>query len=123
MRSRWASAQVHTPQKASLRLWPMSVRRYSTFGGMTGWTVRTTRPSRSIWRRVWVSQKMLTQTLRGLERDGLVTRTVYAEVPPRVEYALTDLGRSLFDVVGGLVDWAVGHIDDVQAAQQGYDAR
>ena len=70
-----------------------------------------------------ISQKMLTQTLRGLERDGLVTRTVYAEVPPRVEYALTDLGRSLLGVVDGLMAWAVGHIDDVASSQQIYDAR
>lgn len=70
-----------------------------------------------------ISQKMLTQTLRGLERDGLVTRTVYAEVPPRVEYDLTELGRSLHGVVDALIDWAVSHIDDVQVAQHAYDAR
>jgi DNA-binding HxlR family transcriptional regulator len=70
-----------------------------------------------------VSQKMLTQTLRGLERDGLVTRTVHAEVPPRVDYELTPLGRSLLGVVGALTEWATSHIDDVIGARAAYDAR
>jgi DNA-binding HxlR family transcriptional regulator len=70
-----------------------------------------------------VSQKMLTQTLRGLERDGLVTRTVHATVPPRVDYALTDLGRSLLDLVSGLEGWATTHLGDVVAARSRYDAR
>jgi DNA-binding HxlR family transcriptional regulator len=69
-----------------------------------------------------VSQKMLTQTLRGLERDGLVIRTPYATVPPRVDYALTDLGRSLLDLVSGLEAWATRHLDDVLAARARYDA-
>ncbi|MFY1682866.1 winged helix-turn-helix transcriptional regulator [Micromonospora sp.] len=69
-----------------------------------------------------ISQKMLTQTLRGLERDGLVTRTVHASVPPRVDYALTDLGRSLLDLVSGLEAWATTHLPDVQAARVRYDA-
>jgi DNA-binding HxlR family transcriptional regulator len=70
-----------------------------------------------------VSQKMLTQTLRGLERDGLVTRTVHAAVPPRVDYALTDLGRSLLDLVSGLEAWATTHLGDVLAARSRHDAR
>jgi DNA-binding HxlR family transcriptional regulator len=70
-----------------------------------------------------VSQKMLTQTLRGLERDGLVTRTVHAEVPPRVDYALTDLGRSLLHLVSGLEVWATTHLGDVLAARTRFDAR
>ncbi|MER7330459.1 MULTISPECIES: helix-turn-helix domain-containing protein [unclassified Micromonospora] len=69
-----------------------------------------------------VSQKMLTQTLRALERDGLVTRTVHASVPPRVDYALTDLGRSLLDLVAGLESWATTHLDEVEAARARYDA-
>jgi DNA-binding HxlR family transcriptional regulator len=69
-----------------------------------------------------VSQKMLTQTLRGLERDGLVTRTVTASVPVRVDYELTDLGRSLLQLVSALEDWAETHIEDVQAARGIYDA-
>ena len=68
-----------------------------------------------------VSPKMLTQTLRGLERDGLITRTVHPVVPPRVEYALTELGRSLHDLVEGLEKWAQTHIDDVQSARLKYD--
>jgi DNA-binding HxlR family transcriptional regulator len=69
-----------------------------------------------------VSPKMLTQTLRGLERDGMISRTVFAEVPPRVEYALTDLGTSLLDLVRGLEAWAEAHISDVIQARGAYDA-
>jgi DNA-binding HxlR family transcriptional regulator len=70
-----------------------------------------------------ISQRMLTVTLRGMERDGLVTRTVYAEVPPRVEYALTKLGATLRNLVRGLVDWSGAHLDEVDAARAAYDAR
>ncbi|MFC0507820.1 winged helix-turn-helix transcriptional regulator [Micromonospora costi] len=70
-----------------------------------------------------ISQKMLTQTLRGLERDGLLTREVHASVPPRVDYALTDLGRSLLDLVSGLEVWATSHLAEVEAARARYDAR
>jgi DNA-binding HxlR family transcriptional regulator len=70
-----------------------------------------------------ISPKMLTQTLRGLERDGLVTRTVYAVVPPRVDYALTPLGESLLDLVRALSNWAETHMDDVEKARLEYDAR
>jgi DNA-binding HxlR family transcriptional regulator len=69
-----------------------------------------------------VSPKMLTQTLRGLERDGLISRTVHPVVPPRVDYALTELGKSLYSLVEGLEKWAESHIEDVQAARQSYDA-
>ena len=70
-----------------------------------------------------VSPKMLTQTLRGLERDGLLTRTVHAVVPPRVDYALTVLGFSLLGLVRALEDWAETHIGDVVEARTVYDAR
>jgi len=70
-----------------------------------------------------ISQKMLTQTLRNLERDGLVRRTVYAEVPPRVEYALTPLGQTLREPIAALIRWAEDHIEAVTAAQQRYDSR
>lgn len=70
-----------------------------------------------------VSQKMLTQTLRSMERDGLVERTVYAEVPPRVEYELTELGRTMIAAVHPLARWAEEHIEEVGAAQRRYDAR
>jgi len=56
------------------------------------------------------------------ERDGLLTRTVHPVVSPRVDHALTDLGRSLYGLVEGLEKWAETHIDDVQAARQAYDA-
>ncbi len=70
-----------------------------------------------------VSQKMLTQTLRGLERDGLVTRTVHATVPPRVDYELTRLGRSLLGLVAGLEAWATDNRATVERARARYDAR
>jgi len=70
-----------------------------------------------------VSPKMLTQTLRGLERDGLVGRTVHAVVPPRVDYELTRLGRSLLGVVEALDDWAESNIDEVVSARADYDTR
>lgn len=70
-----------------------------------------------------ISHKMLTQTLRSLERDGLVTRTIYAEIPPRVEYRLTPLGKTLFDLITGIIRWSEQHIDEVTAAQIDYDAR
>ncbi|WP_433264359.1 winged helix-turn-helix transcriptional regulator [Actinosynnema sp. CS-041913] len=70
-----------------------------------------------------ITQKMLTQTLRDLERAGLVHRAVYPSVPPRVEYSLTPLGEN----VGGLTDairtWAEDHIDDIRTAQVAYDAK
>lgn len=70
-----------------------------------------------------VSQRMLTVTLRGLERDGLVQRTVYPEVPPRVEYMLTPLGATLRELVRGLVRWSGAHLAEVDAARARYDAR
>src|SRR3979409_167149 len=70
-----------------------------------------------------ISQRMLTVTLRGMERDGLVTRKVYPEVPPRVEYALTKLGATLRQLVRGLVDWSGAHLREVDAARAAYDAR
>jgi DNA-binding HxlR family transcriptional regulator len=69
-----------------------------------------------------VSQKMLTQTLRNLERNGLLTRTVEPTVPVTVTYELTDLGRSLLELVAGIKDWAEDHMDEVQAAREGYDS-
>lgn len=68
-----------------------------------------------------VSQKMLTQTLRGLERDGLVLRTVYPEVPVRVEYALTDAGRTLLEPLRALREWSIEHLGDVSESQEVYD--
>jgi DNA-binding HxlR family transcriptional regulator len=70
-----------------------------------------------------VSQKMLTKTLRELERDGLVTRTVYPVVPPRVEYELTPLGESLGEAVCGVWIWVEKHGGAVERARRAYDAR
>ena len=70
-----------------------------------------------------VSQRMLTVTLRGLERDGLVRRTMHPEVPPRVEYELTPLGATLRELVNGLIAWSGAHLAEVDAARARYDAR
>ncbi|MEO7815279.1 MAG: helix-turn-helix domain-containing protein [Sphingomicrobium sp.] len=69
-----------------------------------------------------ISQRMLTLSLRGLERDGLVTRTVTPSIPPRVDYELTELGISLREPVKALGDWAIEHIGCIRAAQERYDA-
>ncbi|SCL23057.1 transcriptional regulator, HxlR family [Micromonospora rhizosphaerae] len=70
-----------------------------------------------------VSQKMLTQTLRSLERDGLVTRTVTPTVPVTVTYELTDLGLSLHHLMRGIKEWAEAHMDEVHANREQYDTR
>ena len=70
-----------------------------------------------------VSQRMLTVTLRGLERDGLVKRTMYPEVPPRVEYVLTPLGATLRKLVRELIEWSGAHLAEVDRARARYDAR
>ena len=70
-----------------------------------------------------ISQKMLTQTLRSLERDGFIARTAYPVVPPHVEYELTALGRSLQDPLHALERWAIEHMDGVVARQEAYDHR
>lgn len=70
-----------------------------------------------------ISQRMLTVTLRGMERDGMVVRTVHPEVPPRVEYTLTPLGETLRQLVRGLVAWSGAHLAEVDAARAEYDAR
>ncbi len=68
-----------------------------------------------------ISQKMLTQTLRSLERDGLVERTVYPVVPPRVEYALTPLGATLTEPLEALAAWAERHMGEITEARRAYD--
>jgi DNA-binding HxlR family transcriptional regulator len=70
-----------------------------------------------------ITARMLTVTLRGLERDGIVTRTIHPVIPPRVEYALTPMGRTLLDTIGQLVDWTDSHLPEIQAARAAYDAR
>lgn len=68
-----------------------------------------------------ISQRMLTLTLRGLERDGLVTRTVWPTIPPRVEYALTPLGDTLRGPVQALVEWSITHSPEIARARQVFD--
>lgn len=70
-----------------------------------------------------ISQRMLTLTVRGLERDGLVTRTVYPTIPPRVDYELTELGRTLIGTLQGLADWANQNSAAVEKAQRAFDAK
>lgn len=67
-----------------------------------------------------VSQKMLTVTLRTLEADGLVSREIYAEVPPRVEYSLTDLGESLLPIIDQLSDWATEHFSTIMESRRSF---
>ncbi|WP_137844410.1 helix-turn-helix domain-containing protein [Microbacterium sp. 2FI] len=69
-----------------------------------------------------ISQRMLTLTVRQLERDGLITRTVYAEVPPRVEYELTDLGGTLITLAMALADWAIENHPHIEESRAAYDA-
>ncbi|MEU9876589.1 winged helix-turn-helix transcriptional regulator [Streptomyces phaeochromogenes] len=68
-----------------------------------------------------ISQRMLTRTVRHLERDGLVTRTAFAEVPPRVEYELTAMGRTLIEPAVALAEWAVDNNPDIERNQTAYD--
>jgi DNA-binding HxlR family transcriptional regulator len=70
-----------------------------------------------------ITARMLTVTLRGLERDGIVTRTIHPVIPPRVEYALTPMGQTLLTTIGRLVAWADGHVFEIEAARAAYDAR
>ena len=70
-----------------------------------------------------ISQKMLTQTLRAMERDGLVERTVHPVIPPKVEYRLTDLGHSLGEAFCGVWHWAGDNLDRVEAARKAFDDR
>jgi DNA-binding HxlR family transcriptional regulator len=68
-----------------------------------------------------VSQKMLTQTLRALERDGLVRREIFASVPPRVEYSITELGRGLGGHIVGIREWAYANMSEIEAARERFD--
>jgi len=83
-------------------------------------TLRFTELKRSI---EGISQRMLTLTLRQLERDGLVRRTVYPIVPPKVEYTLSDFGRTILIPVTALANWALTYREDIQAAREAFDSR
>lgn len=87
-------------------------------GSLEGGTKRFSALQREIG---GVSQKMLTQTLRGLERDGLVMRTIYPSVPPKVEYSLTPLGHTLVALLDAIRVWSETHIEEVLKAQILYD--
>ncbi len=89
-------------------------------GRLTGRTMRFNELRHNIG---GISQRMLTLTLRNLERDGLVTRTVYPEIPPRVEYELTQLGRTLTEPLNALWNWAEAHQHEVNRSREAYDAR
>jgi DNA-binding HxlR family transcriptional regulator len=70
-----------------------------------------------------ISQRMLTLTVRGLERDGLITRTVFPEIPPRVEYELTKLGKTLLEPISALADWAHEYRTAIHEARERFDSR
>jgi len=70
-----------------------------------------------------ISQRMLTLTLRGLERDGLVTRTVFPEIPPRVDYELTRLGQTLLEPISALAEWAAAYRTSIQEARERFDTK
>ena len=70
-----------------------------------------------------ITARMLTVTLRGLERDGILTRTIHPVIPPRVDYELTAMGRTLLDIIDQLVSWTDGHLREIENARAAYDAR
>lgn len=96
--------------------WTMTVLEVLIEAG----TLRFTRLAEAV---PGVSQKMLTQTLRAMERDGLLVRTVHPVVPPRVEYRLTDLGLSLGAAFCGVWTWAEAHLERIEAARAAFDGR
>jgi DNA-binding HxlR family transcriptional regulator len=113
----WNVFDSHCPTRQVLDLiadkWTVLVIRRLSDG-----TLRFAQLRRSV---DGISQKVLTNILRGLERDGIVTRRIYASVPPKVEYSLTCLGRSLCGLVEGICDWAEANIEHVQTAREVYD--
>lgn len=96
--------------------WTMLILEALTEGG----TMRFSAIGRAV---PGISQKMLTQTLRQMERDGLLTRTVHPVIPPRVEYRLTDLGLGLSEAFCGVWHWAEAHLARIEAARADFDAR
>jgi DNA-binding HxlR family transcriptional regulator len=70
-----------------------------------------------------ITSRMLTVTLRGLERDGIVARTIHPVIPPRVDYELTAMGRTLLDTIGQLVSWTDSHLPEIDLARAAYDAK
>ena len=114
--ARWPAEQGETIRQIVERAgdkWAVLV-----IGTLENGPLRYTDLQRSV---LGISQRMLTHTLRQLRRDGLVTRTAYPEVPPRVEYALTELGATLLDAVTALIDWAGSHHDEISANRARFD--
>ena len=113
----WNVFDSHCPTRQVLDLiadkWTVLVIRRLSDG-----TLRFAQLRRSV---DGISQKVLTNILRGLERDGIVTRRIYASVPPKVEYSMTSLGRSLCGLVEGICGWAEANIEQVQTAREVYD--
>ncbi|WDZ82453.1 winged helix-turn-helix transcriptional regulator [Micromonospora cathayae] len=70
-----------------------------------------------------ITPKVLTESLRAMERDGMVTRTAYPEVPPRVEYELTPLGHALLELMSTCCDWTAAHLDELRDARRAYEQR
>lgn len=112
----WNVFDSHCPTRQVLDLiadkWTVLIIRR-----LLGGTLRFAQLRRSV---DGISQKVLTNILRSLERDGIVTRRIYASVPPKVEYSLTALGRSLCNLVEGICGWAEANIEQVQAARAVY---
>ena len=96
--------------------WTMLILEELTEGG----TMRFSAIGRAV---PGISQKMLTQTLRQMERDGLLTRTVHPVIPPRVDYSLTDLGLGLAEAFCGVWQWAETHLDRIEASRRDFDQR
>ena len=97
-----------------------SVYVIDLLGQAAGGTMRFSELHRAI---DGITSRMLTVTLRGLERDGIVSRTIHPVIPPRVDYELTPLGRTLLDTIGQLVSWTDAHLLEIDAARAAYDAR
>lgn len=112
----WNVFDSHCPTRQVLDLiadkWTVLIIRR-----LLGGTLRFAQLRRSV---DGISQKVLTNMLRSLERDGIVTRRIFASVPPKVEYSLTALGRSLCNLVEGICGWAEANIEQVQAAREVY---
>jgi DNA-binding HxlR family transcriptional regulator len=112
----WSVFDSHCPTRQVLDLiadkWTVLIIRRLADG-----TLRFAQLRRSV---DGISQKVLTNILRSLERDGIVTRRIYASVPPKVEYSLTTLGRSLCILVEGICGWAEANIEQVQVAREVY---
>ena len=124
---------MHVPAPAPLHYQPGACQAVSSILSRVGdkWTVLVVmmladgpRRFNELKRMIGgVSQRMLTLTLRGLERDGLVTRTLFPTIPPRVDYELTPLGHSLRLPIQALGDWAFAHLEVIDEARTAFDAR